>query len=198
MRGEDGAAERDCVAIVQDAIDVGGRKLHGLVVRRIESRFCRRIRPTETSPSMTSYFAPVRRLICGAAGAVVVVGVADEQDFDVAEIEAERFDALADLRRGRCEIAVDEDVALRRDDEVGGEIFAADVVEIAGDAERREGLGPGGIDSGARLRLRDAERCKTSEQKQECERMSMVSLGLRCRCLERSRWRARGGRRASL
>ncbi len=31
----------------------------------------------------------------GAAGAVVVVGVADEQDLDVAEMEAEGFDALA-------------------------------------------------------------------------------------------------------
>ena len=34
----------------------------------------------------------------GAAGAVVVVGVADEQDLDVAEVEAERLDALFDER----------------------------------------------------------------------------------------------------
>ena len=46
--------------------------------------------------------------------------------------------AFLDQRRRRFEIAVDEDVALRRDDEVGGEVLAAHVVEISGDAERRE------------------------------------------------------------
>ena len=34
----------------------------------------------------------------GTAGAVVVVGVADEQDLDVAELEAEGFDAFPDQR----------------------------------------------------------------------------------------------------
>ena len=76
----------------------------------------------------------------GAAGAVVVVRVADEQNLDVAEVEAEGLDALANQRQEDFEIAVDEDEALRRDDEVGGEVFAADVIEIAGDAEGRKGL----------------------------------------------------------
>ena len=55
----------------------------------------------------------------GAAGVVVGVGVADEQDFDVGELEAKLLDAVADLRGRSFEVGVDEDVALRRDDEVG-------------------------------------------------------------------------------
>ena len=75
---------------------------------------------------------------------MVVVAVADEQDLDVAEVEAEGFNALLDEGRAGFEVAVDEDVALGRDDEIGGEVLAADVIEVAGDAEGREGLGPGG------------------------------------------------------
>ena len=52
------------------------------------------------------------------------------------------LDRFLDLRRRGFEIAVDEDVALRRGDQVGGQVLAADVVEIAGDAEWREGRGP--------------------------------------------------------
>jgi hypothetical protein len=44
-----------------------------------------------------------------AAGAVIVVRVADEQDLDVTEVEAERLNALADERRRCLEAAVDKD-----------------------------------------------------------------------------------------
>lgn len=71
---------------------------------------------------------------CAAAG-VIDVGVADEKDLDVTEVKAEFFDAVLDLRDGALEVAVDEDVALRGGDEVGGEVAAADVVEVSGDTE---------------------------------------------------------------
>jgi hypothetical protein len=74
----------------------------------------------------------------------------DEQNLDVAEVEAESFDALADQGRQRFQIAVDEDVAFRRDDEVGCQIFAADIVEIARDPKRREGLSPRGVGRGSK------------------------------------------------
>ena len=80
-----------------------------------------------------------------AARAVIVVRVADEQNLDVAEAEAKRLNALANQRRGRREIAVDEDEAFGRGDEVRGEIAAADVIEIARDAEGRKGLSPGRV-----------------------------------------------------
>ena len=58
------------------------------------------------------------------------------------EMEAEFFDALLDLGYGGFEVTVDQDVALRCRNEEYSEIFAADVVEIADDPVRREGLFP--------------------------------------------------------
>ena len=62
--------------------------------------------------------------------------------------------AFCDQGRRRFEIAVDEDVALRRDDEVGGEVFAADIVEISGDAERWKWLVHEAGTSAARCKLK--------------------------------------------
>ena len=75
---------------------------------------------------------------------MVPVRVADEQDLDVAELESEFLDAGANQRDVGLEIAVDQDVPLRRRDQVVREPLAADVVEIAGDPERRKRLGPVG------------------------------------------------------
>jgi len=98
----------------------------------------------------------------GAASAVVVVCVADEQDLDIAEAEAERLDALADKRCGRFKIAVDENESPRRSDEIGRKIFAADVVEIAGNAKWRKWASPGGID----LRREPRDRFESAEQQE--------------------------------
>ena len=76
---------------------------------------------------------------------MIPVGVADQQDFGVLELEAEFFDAGLEQRDVGFEIAVDQDVALRRGDQKTGQALAANVVEIAGDAEGRKGLGPFGI-----------------------------------------------------
>jgi hypothetical protein len=70
------------------------------------------------------------------------VRVADEQDLDVGEAESELLDARAQERHGLDEVAVDEDVALGRGDEVARQPLAADVVEVAGNAERRKRLRP--------------------------------------------------------
>lgn len=80
-----------------------------------------------------------------AAGAMIDVRVADEQDFDVGEAEAQLLDALPDLRHRGCEITVDQDVSLRRSDQESGQVFTADVVNISDDAMRRERLDPFGI-----------------------------------------------------
>ena len=69
------------------------------------------------------------------AGVVIPVRAADEEDLDVAELEAELLDAGANEREVVFEIAVDEDVALRGRDQVVREGFAADVVEVTGEVE---------------------------------------------------------------
>jgi hypothetical protein len=65
-------------------------------------------------------------------------------------VEAKFFHAGADKGRRADEVGVDEDVAVRRSDEVGGEVTATDVVEVVGDLERGEGSGPLGVDLGVR------------------------------------------------
>jgi len=90
--------------------------------------------------------------------------VADEEDFDVAPVKAELLDAVADLWWRGLEVGVDEDVALRRGDEVGREVAAADVVKVVGDAEGREGRGPVGVLVGA-----GGEREKGEGEEDECE-----------------------------
>src|SRR5207237_222931 len=70
--------------------------------------------------------------------------MADQENLHIAELEAELLDAGANQWDVRLEIAVDEDVALRRRDEVIRQPFAADVIQIAGDPERRKWLRPVG------------------------------------------------------
>ena len=83
----------------------------------------------------------------GAAGIVVGVGMTDEQNLDVAPVKAELLDGVAYLRRGCFQVGVDKDVTLRRGDEVRREVAAADVVEVVGDAEWRDGCVQSGLSS---------------------------------------------------
>ena len=76
---------------------------------------------------------------------MVEVGVADKQDLDVADVETELFDTFADERRRGRQAGVYEDVPGWRDDQVGAEVLAADVVQVVGDAERSDGRGPPGV-----------------------------------------------------
>jgi hypothetical protein len=73
---------------------------------------------------------------------VVVVGVADENDFRVTVIEAELLNAFANQRQILREIAVDEDIPSRGLDQVDGEVSGADVIEVAGDFETWEFVVP--------------------------------------------------------
>ncbi len=77
-----------------------------------------------------------------ASRAVVPMRVADEENLNVAELKSQFFDAVANQRDGGFETAVDEDVALRRGNQVGGEALAPDVVDISDDAIRRERVCP--------------------------------------------------------
>jgi Zn-dependent protease len=69
-------------------------------------------------------------------------------------MEAKLLDAVEDQRRRGFEAGVDQDVAGRRDDQVRREVFAADVVEVVGDAEGRDGGGPLGVGRAEGLRAR--------------------------------------------
>ena len=141
MRSKGGAAERDLLTIVKDVVDVGRREVLGVVCGVLKVGFAagfnrRDIRIHDV------VFGPSEALDFSAARAVIEVGMTDEKNFGVAEIEAQCFDALLDLERRRREVAVDQDVSLGGDDQVRSKVFAAYVVKVARDAEWRERLHP--------------------------------------------------------
>ena len=83
---------------------------------------------------------PGRLLERREAARVVHVRLRVQDHFDVPDVKAELRDARQDQRRGCGITAVDQDVTLGPGDEEGRDVVRADVVEIAGDAERLGGL----------------------------------------------------------
>ena len=70
------------------------------------------------------------------AADVIEVRVAREHDLDVAQLEPELLDVRRDDRRHLGRAGVDEDVALRRDDQIRSDVLRADVVDVADQAKR--------------------------------------------------------------
>ena len=171
MGGERAAAEFNLVSILEAAIHLGRREAH---VAGFESR-------GEAASIFDGCCVFIHDAVFGvglfqdfcAACAVVGVGVADEQELHVAEFESELFDAGADERNGFFEAAVDQDVAFRCGDEEGGEVFGADVVEVASDLVRREGLGP--------VRWIFAQRGEGEEEAEQGNEEALLHVSRFCR-----------------
>src|SRR4051794_26533929 len=72
-----------------------------------------------------------RRFHTRAPGTMVPVRMTDEEHLGIGELEAQLLHALADHWNGTFQIAVDQDVALWRRDEISSQPFAADVVNVA-------------------------------------------------------------------
>ena len=89
-------------------------------------------------------------------GGVVVVGVADQNDFGVVILEAQLVDAVPNQREILGKIRVDEDVPFRGFDEINSKIRRADVIEVASDFEPRKFAMPVGI-------LSKGQRARKSE-----------------------------------
>ena len=101
----------DFVAIVQRPVHLGGweERIRGSAILEISpaTRFdYRHIRVHHKVFGASHFFYP------SAPRAVVAMGVADEQDLDVAEMEAELFDAVLDERNRAFEAAVNQDMSL--------------------------------------------------------------------------------------
>ena len=64
--------------------------------------------------------------------------VAAENDLDVGEREAKRLDRREQQRRGVLVVRVDQDVTLRRSEEIRVQRSGPDVVEVPDDRVRRE------------------------------------------------------------
>jgi hypothetical protein len=144
---ERGAAEFDRVAVVEDASYFGGGVKHGFLMA--EGKVCAASGLDVGDVGVHDHvFSAGFALDAGAAGAVVEVGVVDEENPDVVIVKAELLYTGANLGRGGGEVAVDENVALWRGDEETGEIAAADVVEIGGDAAGRNDRGPVRVNAG--------------------------------------------------
>ena len=73
---------------------------------------------------------------------MIPVRMADQQHLDIAELESQLLDARLDHRHVRLEVTGDEDVTLRRRDQIVRETLASDLVQVLGDPERGVWLGP--------------------------------------------------------
>ena len=93
---------------------------------------------------------------------VISMSVADEKDLRIGLFEAELLDALSYRRHVFRKIRVNENVPLRRADQVSSEIGCTDVIEVAGDLECRECGMP------VRVRLRQERRCENQERYEAC------------------------------
>src|SRR5262245_51306674 len=76
--------------------------------------------------------------------------MADEKDLDVSELESEFLHTRPDKRDILLKIAVYKDVSLRGGDQIVGEAFATNIVEIPRNFERRKWFGP--ISVGLRIK----------------------------------------------
>src|SRR6185312_11100710 len=141
VRGEGYSAEGDFASVMQDAADVRGRELRQVGEVVASARFhCGHVGIHDHE--LCAGLAKDGRV----SGGVVEVGLPIEKNFCVGPAEAEGLNAGANLRRRRFQIPIDEDVAGRRDDEIGGEVAAADIVEVSGNAEGLLRSGPFRID----------------------------------------------------
>ncbi len=110
-------AESHPVAIVQDTVYLCGRKMRGGIsaVKKVAAptRFYGGyVRGHHRNLGMGQAFE------FSQAPNVVEMGLAVEQDFNVLQREAQRFHVLTDLRGGGGQIAVEQEVAARRGNQV--------------------------------------------------------------------------------
>jgi hypothetical protein len=126
VRDERGSAKRYRFAIVQHFVDrmFLAARLHGAQRRHVFGE----------RHHLRAGLCLHRRV----ALLVVAVRVAAEQDFDLRELETQLLDRLLNQRDVPLECAVDQDVALRGDDEINGEAPGADVVDVADHFVRRK------------------------------------------------------------
>src|SRR5215470_19817325 len=90
--------------------------------------------------------------------------MADEKDLDVSELESELLHTRPDERDILLKIAVNKDVSLRGGDQIAGEAFATNVVEIPRNFERRKWFGPIGIGLSIQGAIRADDRNKCPQE----------------------------------
>lgn len=173
VSGDGGAAQGDGVVVMQRAIHARPRKVRkgGIEVGRSTGL-------EDIDVAVHDHVLGVGLLKdLGCASGVIVVCLAAEEDLCICPAKAELFDAAANLRGGRLEVGVDEDVAFRGNDKIGGQIARSDIVEVARDLEWSDRSGPVGGHSVARCDREGEEECK---EESDFHLMARVARGGTC------------------
>src|SRR5437016_13819206 len=110
MGSQLGAAEFNCVPVVEDAIDLGART-SGCGAFRFGNVGIHDHEPRTGLLLHDAY-----------SGIMIAVRMAGEKDLRVAVFETALADALFDLRKILGKIGIDQNISLRRVDQVNGEI----------------------------------------------------------------------------
>src|SRR5262245_44425811 len=90
--------------------------------------------------------------------------MADEKDLDVSELEPELFHTRLDKRDILLKFAVNKDLSLRGGDQIVGEAFATNIVEIPRNFEWRKWFGPISIAPGIQVASRADDRDKCPQE----------------------------------
>ena len=109
--------------------------------------------------------------------------MADEEDLDVSELESELLHTRPDKRDILLKIAIYKDVPLRGGDQIIGEAFATNIVEIPRNFERRKWFRPISIGLGIQGASR-ADYCnkcpKEDDPQTEPVLLQVVQLHIVC------------------
>src|SRR5437870_2588245 len=89
---------------------------------------------------------------------MIVMRLGIQKDLHVLDVEAELVDALHDQRRRARIAAIDEDVTLRTGDQESGDVVGADVIEVAGNAERRDRFLPADLTALPPFRVKNSRK----------------------------------------
>ena len=174
VRGEDHATQLDRVAVLQLPIDLdrleGGVRIGAPAKVGLAAAFEKR------RVLLGHHHLRLRQLLqMRETGHVVEVAMRGRQDPDVLDLETELRHVGRDLADSLGQAGIDQDMTLRRRDQIRGQIVGADPVDVADHPERRKRLHPVGVANkrSCGLRLRHNHCRKHTRDEQHCGNRSL-------------------------
>jgi hypothetical protein len=138
------AAEADRVSVMENAIDMYGSVSPD--VRRRRQEVCARAGFNDAYVAVHHHVLR-RRLADHLRCSTHMIGMrlVIEQNSDVTPMKSQRFHTCFQLWWRSRQVRIDEDIALRRNDEVAGKVLTSHVIEVVSNAKGSSGGRPGRV-----------------------------------------------------
>jgi hypothetical protein len=134
VRGQSDAAEGELIAITDNLVNTNGREADSSAraVANVAS-FQRAAVGGARNHSRAAQALQPRKATC-----MIVMRMRVEEVFHVSNVKAQRVDVGDDLRHGLRHHAIDQKVSIGRSDQERTHRFAADIVDVSDNLERRK------------------------------------------------------------